>query len=151
MEMLKEKLCRLCGPPFEEFPSILGMWICSFACGKRYVQEVLAKPHGLKVKHGKSIEIKGPNGTTQGIIFVYLPDITQDTGCSVYTARKPGQRSPSTKQTYVLKRGGMAVQSGNNVHFDLISIIPQASELYISPKQSMFILTPFVLQHWKMQ
>jgi hypothetical protein len=68
MHELKEKRCPACGPPFDAIHDLTGMEVCSFACGKRYVQEALAKPYGLKIKHGKSIEITDLSGEVVGII-----------------------------------------------------------------------------------
>jgi len=61
------RICKLCDPPFEDYSEacLEGQIVCSFECVKRYVQEHLTKPIGLKVKHGKVIS-DIVNGEVQG-------------------------------------------------------------------------------------
>jgi len=52
--------CPTCGPPFPSTDVILllGKTICSFQCGKRFVEQVLAFPNGFTVTHANSIPYK---------------------------------------------------------------------------------------------
>jgi hypothetical protein len=46
------KRCPTCGPPFKKYdpPELLiGKFLCTFECGKRYICEFLAKPMGYGV------------------------------------------------------------------------------------------------------
>jgi len=50
-----ERRCELC-PPFNyqlKMQDLFMKEVCSYACAKRFVVEVLAKPHGFTVTHGK--------------------------------------------------------------------------------------------------
>jgi len=48
--------CPTCGPPFSprDVSKLEGLSICSFECGKRYIEQVVAHPNGFSLKHGKS-------------------------------------------------------------------------------------------------
>jgi hypothetical protein len=70
MEKMKEdeKKCCLCGPDFDDLTiTEIGRispehGFCSFACIKRYVREVLAKPNSFDIKHGQSDKANAPPG-----------------------------------------------------------------------------------------
>jgi hypothetical protein len=49
--------CPTCGPPFPstDVALLLGKTPCSFQCGKRFVEQVLAFPNGFMIKHANSI------------------------------------------------------------------------------------------------
>ena len=76
-----QRKCELCGPPFLPLGGKLQDTLaCSFECGKRYVVEHMGKPHGFRVKHGKSKRLADGKGITREIC------LTQDTNWSVCIA-----------------------------------------------------------------
>ena len=70
----KDRHCLLCGPPYKTLmrEQLVGTEVCSFSCAKRYVDEVLFKPYGIRTKIAKSrrrednLEINGVIGMTGG-------------------------------------------------------------------------------------
>lgn len=67
-----DRLCQLCGPPFQNLTEaqLDQLPVCSFECGKRYVQEHLALSHGCRVKHECVKTFPDtPDGITTPVLF----------------------------------------------------------------------------------
>lgn len=74
MHMLEshERKCILCGPPFQNVANVRSAKPCTFACGKRYIVEVIAIPNGFRVKQQKTKWFPGTRRIHSHLLSVVL-------------------------------------------------------------------------------